>query len=346
MKIDVTTFGETKDGCKAQRFTITNAKGHSISLTDFGAILMDVNVPDRNGKLANVNLTFGKLAPYLGAHPYFGSTVGRFCNRIAEGKFSIDGKAYQVTCNLGKHHLHGGAIGFEHLMWTAETYQTDGIAGVCLTLISPDGMEGFPGTLKATADYSFSETDELSMTFSATTDAPTHVNLTNHSYWNLAGAGSGSAMDHLVEIQADQSLDVDDDLIPTGKLNDLTGTGLDFRRATALGDRLGQFASTKGYDHCYVVRGTAGTLRPAARIVDPKTGRMMDVFTTQPGMQLYTANHLAGNEHSNGYGGHEAFCVETQQYPNAPNVASFPSTLLRPGQTMRETTLHRFSIFR
>ena len=231
-------------------------------------------------------------------------------------------------------------------MWTAETYQKDGIAGVRFTLNSPDGMEGFPGTLIATADYSFSETDELTMTFSATTDAPTHVNLTNHSYWNLAGAGSGSAMDHLVEIHADQSLDVDDDLIPTGKLNDLTGTGLDFRRATALADRLGQFASTKGYDHCYVVRGTAGSLRPAARIVDPKTGRMMEVLTTQPGMQLYTANHLAGNEQSNGYGGHEAFCVETQQYPNAPNVASFPSTLLRPGQTMRETTLHRFSIFR
>jgi len=344
MKIEVTPFGETKDCQTAKRFTLTTANGHSIALTDYGAILMDVNVPDRAGKLANVNLSFDTLASYLVNNPHFGSTIGRFCNRIGSGKFSIDGKAYQVTCNLGKHHLHGGEIGFDHLMWAAEPYQKEALAGVRFTLRSPDAMEGFPGTLTAVADYSFSESDELLMTFSATTDAPTHVNLTNHSYWNLAGAGTGTAMEHLVQIHADLSLDVNNDLIPTGTLNDVTGTGLDFRKPTALSARLSQFGATKGYDHCYVVRGTAGTLRPAARIVDPKTGRVMEVLTTQPGMQLYTANHLSGDEQSGGYGGHEAFCVETQHYPDAPNIVSFPSTLLRPGQMMRETTVHRFLI--
>ncbi len=344
MKMDVSPFGETNEGQAVRRFTITNRHGHSISLTDYGAILMDVNVPDRDGKLANVNLCFDSLLPYLDSHPHFGSTIGRYCNRIAYGKFTIDGQNYQVTTNLGKHHLHGGKVGFDHLMWEAKPYEEADRAGVRFTLRSPDGMEGFPGNLVAVADYSFNDRDELAMTFSATTDAPTHVNLCNHSYWNLGGAGSGSALDHVVEISADQSLDVDADLIPTGKLNDVTGTGLDFRQATALGKRLDQFAATKGYDHCYVIRGAAGTLRPAARIVDPKSGRVMEVTTTQPGAQLYAANHLPGNEKSGGYGSHEAFCVETQGYPNAPNIASFPSTLLRQGQTMTETTVHRFSV--
>ncbi len=344
MKITVTPFGETKDGQPVKRFAITNRHGHSIALSDFGATLLEVMVPDRSGKLANVNLTFDTLAPYLEPHPYFGSTVGRFCNRIADGQFTIDGKAYQVTRNLGKHHLHGGKVGFERLLWSAETYEQSDCAGVRFTLKSPDAMEGFPGTLTAIADYSFNDNDELRMVFSATTDAPTHVNLCNHSYWNLSGAGRGTALEHQMEIAADLYLDVDSDLIPSGSLNDVGGTGLDFRQPTALGDRIEQYASTKGYDHCYVIRGTAGTLRRAARVVDPKSGRVMEVLTTQPGMQLYTANHLPGNEQSNGYGGHDAFCVETQQYPNAPNIPSFPSTLLRPGQWMKETTIHRFSV--
>ena len=344
MTIETTPFGTTKDGRAVQRFTITNRKGHSVSLTDFGATLMHVNVPDRNGKIENVNLSFDELGPYMERHPYFGCTVGRFCNRIAEGKFEIDGKAYQVTLNAGKHHLHGGKVGFDQCLWAAETYEEAGAAGVRFTLKSPDGDEGYPGNLTAVADYKFSENDELTMTFSATTDAPTHVNLTNHSYWNLGGAGSGTAKNHVMQIHADHALDVDADLIPTGKLNELTGNALDFRQPTPIGARIDQFAATKGYDHCYVVRGNAGELRPAARVVDPKSGRVMEVFTTQPGMQLYTANHLPGNDSSNGYGGHEAFCVETQHFPNAPNIASFRSTLLLPGKTMKEVTVHRFFV--
>lgn len=344
MNIKSEPFGKTTEGRDVTRFTLINAHGHTVSVMNWGATLLDVNVPDRAGRLANVNLSFDSLEPYLDGHPYFGSTVGRFCNRIGEGKFTIDGKSYQVTTNLGKHHIHGGKVNFTYQLWDAEDYQSDEAVGVRFSLTSPDGQEGFPGTVKATVDYSWNDRNELKITFTATTDAATHINLTNHSYWNLGGAGSGSAMDHIVTIQADQSLDVDDALIPTGELNDVDGTVLDFRKATALGDRVDQLPDTKGYDHCYVVRGEAGTLRKAATVVDPDSGRVLEIETTQPGMQLYTANHLPGNESSNGYGGHEAFCLETQHYPNAPNRPSFPTTLLRPGETLKEVTVHRFSV--
>ena len=344
MTIKTIPFGTTKDGQKVTRFTLTNSHGHNVSVMNWGATLLDVNVPDREGKIANVNLSFDSLEPYLSGHPYFGSTVGRFCNRIEGGRFTIDGKQYQVTTNSGKHHIHGGKVNFTYQFWEGESYETDDAVGVRFRLTSPDGQEGYPGTVHATVDYSWNNNNELRVAFTATTDAPTHVNLTNHSYWNLGGAGSGSAMDHVATIEADQSLDVDGDLIPTGKLNDVGGTVLDFRTPTALGDRVDQLSSTKGYDHCYVVRGAIGTLRPAARVADPQSGRVLEIETTQPGMQLYTANHLPGNERSGGHGGHEAFCLETQHYPNAPNRDSFPTTLLKPGETLNEVTIHRFSI--
>ncbi len=344
MKIESHPFGKTADGREVTKYTLINSDGNSVSVMNWGATLMDVNVPDRNGKLANVNLSFDSLQPYLDGHPYFGSTVGRFCNRIGEAKFTIDGQPYQVTANSGKHHIHGGKVNFTYQYWDGESYQEDDRACVRFTLTSPDGQEGFPGTVTATVQYSWNDNNELAIAFTATTDAPTHINLTNHSYWNLGGAGSGSAMDHVVVIQADQSLDVDEDLIPTGKLNDVAGTVLDFRSPTALGDRIDQLPATKGYDHCYVIRGDAGTLRHAATVVDPDSGRVLELETTQPGMQLYTANHLPGNERSAGHGGHEAFCVETQHYPNAPNRQSFPTTLLRPGQTLHEVTVHRFGV--
>jgi aldose 1-epimerase len=305
---------------------------------------MDVNIADAKGRVENVNLAFDTLAPYVDRHPHFGSTIGRFCNRIAAGQFTIDGKSYQVTKNLGKHHLHGGAVGFDHLMWKAEPYNEGDVAGVRFTLISPDSMEGFPGTLTAVADYSFNESDELAMVFSATTDAPTHVNLCNHSYWNLGGVGSGGILDTVLQIEADQVLDVDSDLIPTGKINDVAVTGLDFRSPIAIGTNIAQYEATKGFDHCFVIRGSAGQLRKAARAEDTRTGRVMEVWTTQPAMQLYTGNHLAANEQSGGYGRHDAFCLETQHHPDAPNHPSFPSTLLRPGQTLVEKTVHRFSV--
>ena len=343
MKTESTVFGQTNDGREVTKFTLTNAQGNSVSLMNWGASLLDVHVPDRDGKRDNVNLVFGTLQPYLGSHPYFGSTVGRFCNRIGYGRFVINGQEYQVTVNHGKHHLHGGEVNFSHLLWDAESYEAEGAAGVRFTLVSPDGDEGFPGEVTVTANYRWNDQNELTIEFTATSDAATHVNLTNHSYWNLGGAGSGKALDHVATIQADGTLDVDEELIPTGRTNSVEGTPFDFRTPQAFGERVGQLGSTGGYDHCYVLRGQPGSLRPAARVKDPKTGRVLEIETTQPGMQLYTANHLPGNESSAGHGGHDAFCLETQHYPDAPNHPGFSSTLLRPGQSLRETTVHRFT---
>ncbi len=346
MTIITKLFGKTSDGHDVTRFTLTNRSGHSISVMNWGATLLEVNVPDRDGTIANVNLCFDSLQPYLDGHPYFGSTVGRYCNRIGGAKFTIDGMEYKVTQNIGQNHIHGGKQNFTYQFWHSEHVQTPDGTGVRFRLVSPDGQEGYPGTVTATVDYFWNDANELKMVFTAQTDAPTHVSLCNHSYWNLAGAGSGSALGHVATIQADQYLDVDSELIPTGNLNDVGGTPLDFRTPTPLGDRIDQLPQTKGYDHCYVVRGETGSLRLAAHVVDPESGRFMEVETTQPGMQLYTANHLPGNERSNGYGGHEAFCLETQRFPDSPNRDSFPSTLLRPGETFKEVTVHRFGVQR
>ncbi|WP_146521822.1 aldose epimerase family protein [Stieleria varia] len=343
MKVTASEFG-TADGKAVTLYTMTNDHGHSVSVMNWGATLLDVNVPDRDGNLANVNLRFDTLQPYLTKHPYFGSTVGRFCNRIGNAKFTIDGVEYPLSVNHGKHQLHGGVQNFAFLLWDAESVKSDDAVAVRMTLVSPDGQEGFPGTVSAIVEYRWNNENELTVEFTATTDKPTHVNLTNHSYWNLGGAGSGTAKDHIATIHADQWLDVDGDLIPTGKLNDVEGTPLDFRSPTALGDRIDQLPATKGYDHCFVVRGSAGELRLAAHVIDPDSGRVLEIETTQPGMQLYTANHLPGDEGSAGNGGHDAFCLETQHYPDAPNKPSFPSTLLKPGETLRETTVHRFSV--
>lgn len=344
MQIETSPFGKTNDGQDVTRYTLVNTHGHSVSVMNFGATLLEVNVPDRDGKLVNVNWCFDQIDPYLNGHPYFGSTIGRFCNRIANAKFSIDGHEYPLTVNHGKHQLHGGKVNFTYQFWAGESYQESGCVGVRFQLTSPDGQEGFPGTVQAQVDYCWNDDNELTIAISATTDAPTHVNLTNHSYWNLGGVGSGPAMDHVATIQADQLLDVDDELIPTGTLNNVENTIFDFRQPLAFGKHVNELPATKGYDHCFVVRGDSGTLRPAAHVVDPVSGRVLEIETTQPGMQLYTANHLPGDENSAGAGGHDAFCLETQHYPDAPNKPMFPTTLLKPGETMKEVTVHRFSV--
>ena len=344
MKIETKVFGTTSDQQDVIRYTLVNSKGHSVSVMNFGASLLEVMVPDRSGKLENVNLCFEDFGPYEKGHPYFGSSVGRFCNRIAEGKFQIDGVNYQVTLNSGKHHIHGGKQNFTYQLWDAEQLDDEEYVGIRFSLVSAGGEEGYPGKLTAQATYKWNNASELTIEYSAHTDAATHVNLTNHSYWNLAGAGSGSAMDHVATIEADQWLDVDADLIPSGKLNSVDGTPLDFREPSTLGSRISELESTKGYDHCYVIRGEAGVLRKAAKVVDQSSGRALEIETTQPGMQLYTANHLPGNQRSNGHASHEAFCLETQHYPNTPNLSHFPSTLLRPGEELFEVTIHRFGI--
>lgn len=343
MKIESSDFG-TADSQPITRYTMVNSHGHRVSVMNFGATLLEVEVPDREGNVANVNLCFDDLQPYVDGHPYFGSTVGRFCNRIGFAKFTIDGTEYPLDVNHGKHQLHGGNKNFSYQVWSADTFEEKDAIGVRFTLNSPDGENGFPGDLIAITEYLWNDRNELTIKFFATTDKTTHVNLTNHSYWNLGGAGSGTARDHVATIQADQFLDVDEDLIPTGQLNDVEGTPLDFRSPQALGARLDELASTKGYDHCFVVRGDLGTLRKAALVVDPQSGRTLEIETTQPGVQLYTANHLGGGPATNGYGSHEAFCLETQHYPDAPNHPEFPTTLLRPEETLQETTVHRFAV--
>ncbi|TWU40361.1 Aldose 1-epimerase precursor [Novipirellula aureliae] len=346
MKINTDIFGATDAGLEISRFCLVNSHGNEVYLMNWGATLLDVIVPDAKGNRDNVNVSFTNLQPYLDEHPYLGATVGRFCNRIGNASFEIGGKKYSLTQNHGDHHLHGGNKGLTYQRWDSEPYQENGTVGVRFTITSPDGEEGYPGNVSVTADYNWNDQNELAIVYSATTDAATHINLTNHSYWNLAGALSGTALHHVAEICADQILKTDKDCIPTGELTDIEGTAWDFATPTALGARIDQVSANSGYDDCYVVRGEAGQLRQAARVVDPQSGRVLEIETTQPGMQLYTANFLPGDGRSNGVGGHEAFCLETQRYPNTPNVDSFPSTLLKPGEVYKETTIHRFSVER
>ena len=340
MKIQQTHFGTASDGQPVDLFTITSSSGSTIQLTNLGAILTQVIVQNRDGKLQNVNLGFDNLDGYLARHPFFGATVGRFCNRIAGGKFTLEGQEFQLDTNKSPNHIHGGPIGFDKKIWQAQTF-TDGDArsGVRLSLISPDGDQGYPGTLQVTAEYSWSETNELTCLFTASTDKPTIVNMTNHAYWNLAGAGSGVIADHLLQMECDRYLEVDDGLIPTGEIRDVADTPLDFRQFHRIGSRLEQLPATKGYDHCYVINGQPGQLRIAARVLEPSCGRTMDVWTTQPGVQLYTGNHL-----SEPFGPHSGFCLETQHFPDSPNQPEFPTTQLNPGETYRQSTLFRFGI--
>jgi aldose 1-epimerase len=348
MSIDKTSFGKTKDGQAVTLFTLHNSHGLIVKLMDYGAIVVSVETPDKNGKLANVTLGFPTLEGYLQRHPYFGSTVGRYGNRIAKGKFTIDGKESTLATNNGPNHLHGGQVGFDAVMWKAEEVMSPDSVGVKFSYLSKDGEEGYPGNLKVTVTYSLTEADELRIDYTATTDKATHVNLTNHNYWNLGGAGSGQILKHELMINADQYLPIDASSIPTGAPAPVKGTALDFTKPTPIGDRIDELKKppheTKGYDHCYVLRGQEGKLTLAARVKDPESGRVMEISTTEPGIQLYCGNFLDGSSGNGGFKQHEAFCLETQHYPDSPNQPQFPSTLLKPGQNYQSTTVHKFSV--
>lgn len=344
MKIEKKPFGQTKEGVPVDLYTCTNAKGSVLKMTNFGATTVALKVPDRNGELANISLGFESLDGYLGDHPYFGATVGRYCNRIALGRFTLDGQQYTLATNNDANHLHGGNVGFNKVVWSAEPLMTDSAVGLRFTYQSPDGEEGYPGNLAVTAVYLLTNDDELLVEFTATTDKATPVNLTNHNYWNLAGAGSGTIRDHVLEIAADRYLPVDEGLIPTGELADVTDTPLDFTRPEKIGARLDQIqADPVGYDHCYVLRGEIGQMKLAARVKDPQTGRVMEILTTQPGLQFYSGNFLDGTAANGGYQQYEGFCLETQHFPDSPNQPDFPNTILRPGETYHHKTIHRFT---
>lgn len=340
-------FGKTKDGKDVTVFTLTNGHGVKVRLIDYGATLISVETPDKAGKSANITLGFPSLAGYLERHPYFGSTVGRYGNRIAGGKFTLDGKEYKLATNNGPNHLHGGQKGFDAVLWKAQPL-TSGDPAVRFTYTSADGDEGYPGKLDVTVTYTLTHNNELKIDYEAKTDKPTVVNLTNHAYWNLAGAGSGDILKHELTLAADQYLPIDDTSIPTGKPASVKGTALDFTSPHAIGERIGELKKdphkTKGYDHCFVLRGQQGKLELAAKVKDPASGRVMEIFTTEPGVQLYCGNFLGGGAGEGGYKQHDAFCLETQHYPDSPNQPSFPTTVLRPGQTFRSTTVHKFSV--
>ena len=344
MRIDQDAFGTLADGRTVTRYRLTNKRGHFVELMDWGATLIGVHVPNRQGKLEDVTLSFPSLQGYLQRHPYYGSTVGRFCNRIAGGSFEIDGQRHTLATNNGPNHLHGGLVGFDAQLWEGtSTVGTDQLS-VEFRLHSPDGQEGYPGNMDVLVRYSWNDRDELRIDYEATSDKVTHVNLTNHVYFNLGGAGSGPVTKHQLQVAADQVLDVDEGLIPTGEYRDVADTPLDFRQLHAIGERIDQLQATRGYDHCFVVQGQPGDLRTAAFVIDPVSGRTLDVLTTQPGVQLYTANHLGGDASQGGFHQYGGFCLETQHYPDAPNKPSFASTLLRPGETMHESTVYRFGV--
>jgi aldose 1-epimerase len=337
-------FGKTKKGAAVELYTLTNKNGVVVKITNYGGIVTELHVPDKNGKSGDVVLGFKDLNDYLAGHPYFGAIIGRYGNRIAAGKFSIDGKEYTLATNNGPNHLHGGVKGFDKVVWTAEPAK----GKLKLTYSSKDGEEGYPGKLDSTVTYTLTDDNALRIDYVATTDKPTVVNLTNHSYFNLAGENAGSIEDHWLTINADHYLPVDEGSIPTGELKSVKGTPFDFTQPHKVGERIEQTGGKPvGYDHNYVLNRKAGDkgMMLAARVKEPTSGRGMEVWTTEPGIQFYTGNYLdekqTGKE-GRPYKFRNGFCLETQHYPDSPNQPKFPSSVLRPGQTYKTTTVYKF----
>ena len=343
--VEVEAWGKTPDGQDVSLYTFSNKNGLVVKMTNYGAIVVSVETPDRDGKLANINAGFDNLESYLAGHPYFGSTVGRFCNRIANGKFSIGKKEYTLAQNNGDHHLHGGEKGYDKVVWTGIPVKRGGAKGVEFSYLSEDGEEGYPGNLAIKATYLLTNHNELVVVLQAETDAATPVNLTNHNYWNLGGVGSGSIHGHQLKVEADKSLDVDEGLIPTGKFNDVKGTPLDFLEFHKIGERIeANNLDPNGYDHCFVLRNQKGKMALAATVKEENSGRVMKIYTDQIGLQFYSGNFLTGDESSGGNDYQTLFCLETQHYPNSPNIPTFPTTILNPGEKYRHVTVHAFSV--
>lgn len=346
-------FGTTTDGKSVDAFTLTNGKGLELRAITYGATIISLRVPDRLGRLDDIVLGYPTLAGYLDKSPYFGAIVGRYGNRIAKGRFTLDGKTYALATNNGPNHLHGGIKGFDKVVWSVDSSHQDSSATLTFSYTSPAGEEGYPGTLQARVTYTVTDQNELRVDYSATTDAPTPVNLTQHSYFNLAGAGSGDILGHELMISADRFTPVDSTLIPTGEIAPVAGTPFDFRKPTAIGARIAQndvqLKRGGGYDHNWVLNRKGPDLALAARLAEPTTGRTLEVFTTEPGIQFYSGNFLDGTitgKDGRVYQHRYGLCLETQHFPDSPNHSNFPSTILRPGQEYRSTTVFRFGVSR
>ena len=351
MTVTKKVYGKLPDGTPIDQYTLSNPHGLKVKIINYGAIITAVETPDRNGKVENITLYRNSLADYMEMKdgkpttPYFGATVGRYGNRIAKGRFTLEGKEYnKLAINNGPNALHGGLKGFDKVVWKAEEVQLPGVVGVAFTYTSPDGEEGYPGTLKVKVTYSLTDKDELKMDYEATTDKTTVLNLTNHTYWNLAGAGNGDILKHELTLNADRFLPVDSTLIPLGRLDPVKGTAMDFTSPKTVGKDFAQVEG--GYDHCYVLVRKDDGLSLAARVAEPTSGRVMEVYTTQPAVQFYTGNFLDGTIHAGGktYAQHYGLCLETQHYPDSPNQKDFPTTVLKPGETYKQSTMHKFSV--
>jgi aldose 1-epimerase len=348
--IKMSEFGKMPDGQAIELYTLNNSSGMQVAITNYGGRIVALTVPDRNGKMDDVVLGFDDLPGYLTNNPYFGALIGRYGNRIGGAKFTLDGKEYHLAANDGPNSLHGGLKGFDKVVWKAHPVEGNHPA-LELTYLSKDGEEEYPGNLKVKVVYTLMGNNALQIDYSATTDKDTVLNLTNHSYFNLSGQGNGDILKTQMMIDASQFTPVDATLIPTGELRSVEGTPFDFRKPTAIGERINgddeQLKLGKGYDHDFVLDRSGHGLTLAARAVDPDSGRVLEVLTTQPGIQLYTGNFLDGTVHGKGgkvYGRRSAFCLETQHFPDSPNKPNFPSTELKPGQAYHETTVFKFSI--
>lgn len=343
-------WGEV-DGQKVYLYTLRNANGLLAKITNYGGILTELHVPDRAGKFGDVVLGFERLDQYLARHPYFGAMIGRVANRIARGRFTLDGLEYQLAANNGPNHLHGGIKGFDKKVWKATAEITPSGPRLILTSTSPDGEEGYPGTVRVTVSYVLTHSDELRIEMKATTEKATPVNIAHHSYWNLAGHHSGDILKHELMLKGDRYTPVDETLIPTGAIEPVKGTPFDFTQPKPIGKDVDQLpraaGSPGGYDHNFVVNGEIGQLRLAARVHEPSSGRIMEIYTTQPGVQFYTGNFLDGSMVGKGgavYKKHGGLCLETQHYPDSINKPNFPSCVLRPGQRYDHVMVHKFYV--
>ncbi|NJX15702.1 galactose-1-epimerase [Tamlana crocina] len=344
-------YGKMPDGTIVEQYVLKNANGVEMAVITYGGRITSLKVPNKNGEFENVVLSFDKLDGYLGDNPYFGALIGRFGNRIAKGKFSLNGEEYSLATNNGPNHLHGGLKGFDRVVWSAEPIENGESPALKLTYLSAEGEEGYPGNLNVTVVYTLTNDNTLEVDYSATTDKATVINLTQHAYFNLTGDFSKDILNHEVAINADAFLPVDGTLIPTGEIRKVAGTPFDFTSAKTVGKEINaenkQLELGNGYDHCWVLNGENGNLRLAASAFDKESGRVMEVFSTEPGMQFYTGNFLDGTlaAPSGGtYAKRSGFCFETQHFPDSPNQKDFPSVVLNPGETYTSKTSFKFSV--
>ena len=345
-------FGKTADGKNVQLYTLTNKSGMQVAIATYGGTVIKLIVPDRSGQLGDVALGFSSIEPYttdqyLKANPFFGALIGRYANRIAKGRFSLDGKTYKLSINNPPNTLHGGTKGFDKRLWSAEVL-SQSPPTVRFSRLSPDGEEQFPGNLKVAVTYTLTDRDELRIQYAAATDKPTVVNLTSHIYFNLAGAGNGDVLGHQIRLYARRFTPVDAKLIPTGEIKNVAGTPMDLRKWTTVGTKIQAVGGKPvGYDHNFVLdRYPVARPSLAAEVWEPNSGRLMKVYTDQPGIQFYTGNFLDGTLKGKGgkiYNQHDAFCLETQHFPDSPNHPDFPTTVLQPGDMFKSTTVYKFS---